>query len=217
MRQSVLVLLVCAGLMTICVASSAVELEEVGVQVRLMHDPLLSGEGLSLAASVSGYCKLAMADGWTMRMEVGSPLGLWLPWVGFATTFAVGDRWAVEAQLAAQTDWRDSIYLTLNAGGRVLLAGSNRFRLMLASFPLSVAGLWYFSPSYFALIPSVSVNAALDLAWEASEHLILGESIGLSVARLGGLSTEMAFPLGEELGLILESRTRAGYRPQRDS
>jgi len=213
MRRSTLVFLVLFGLMAFCGSSSALELDEVGIQVRLMHDPFLDDGNLRLAATVSGYCKIAVTEGWTMRAELGCPIDLWLPWIGLASSHRIGDRWAVEVQLAAQGDLAYSLYLTLNAGVRAVLASSDRSRLMLASFPVSIAGLWYFSPSDFMLVPSVSANAALDFAWAASEHLVLGQSLGLSVARLGGLSSETALPLGEAFGLLIDSRTRVGYRP----
>lgn len=213
MRRSALCLCAAVVLFALCVPSAAVDLEEAGIQVRVLHDPLLSDGRLTLAVAVSGYCRLAVGDGWMVRAELGSLLDLFLPWIGISTSHVVGDRWMVEAQLAAQSDLRDSIYLTLSAGGRVLIAGSATSRLMLASFPLSLVGLWHFSPNDFALDVLVALNAALDFAWAASEHVILGQSFSLSVAGLGGLSSEMAFPLGEELGLILDSRTRVGVRP----
>lgn len=213
MRRLSLSFLVLGCLLTICFPSAAVDVEEIGVQVRLMHDPFLFDEGLKLAAAVSGYCKLGMAEGWTMRVELGNPLDVWLPWIGIASSHAIGDRWTAEVQLSAQGDIFYSLYLTLNAGVRALLAGSDRSRLMLASFPLSLAGLWYFDPSDFILIPSISANAALDFAWAASDHLVLGQSIGLSVVRLGDLFDETAFSLGDGFNLMLDARTRAAYRP----
>jgi len=213
MRRSALLLFVLFVLVALCGSSFALEVNEVGIQVRLMHDPFLDDGNLRFAATVSGYCKIAVTEGWTMRAELGCPIDLWLPWVGLASSHEVGDRWAVEVQLAAQGDLVYSLHLTLNAGVRALLASSDRFRLMLASFPVSVTGLWYLSPSEFMLIPSISANATLDFAWAMSEHLVLGQSFGLSVARLGGLSTEMAFPLGEAVGLLIDSKTRIGYRP----
>ena len=212
MRRATVVLLVLLGSVAfLSVCTQAIELSEVGIQVHLMHDPLLSDGSLRLGVGIGGYCRLAVADGWTMRAELGNPLEILYPQFGLALTYAIDDRIAVEGQLRAQTDFRDLLYVSLNAGGRMLLAGSETSRLALSSFPFVLAGFrgWQGGMSFLA---TATANAYLDYSWVASEHVILGQAIGVSLARLGP-DAKMALPLGEIYGLIIDSITHAGYRP----
>jgi hypothetical protein len=212
MRRATMVLLLLLGSAAfLSVCTHAIELTEVGIQVHLMHDPLLSDGDLRLGVGIGGYCKLAVADGWTMRAELGNPLEVFYPQFGLAVTYALGDRFAVEGQLRAQTDFRDLLYVSVNAGGRMLLAGSETSRLVLSSFPFALAGFrgWQSEMSFLA---TAAANAHLDYSWVASEHVILGQAIGVSLARLGP-DAEMALPLGEIYGVMIDSITHAGYRP----
>jgi hypothetical protein len=211
MRRSVLVVfLLLMSLTSAGFQALAVQVTELGIQVHIFHDPLLSGGELRLAAAVSGYCRLFMDDGWTVRAQIGSPIDLFLPQIGVATTHAVGANWAVEAQLWMQTDFLDSVYFTLNGGGRVRVAGSGTSRMTLSSFPISLAALY--DSLGFLFVPSAHLNAYVDLSWAPSDHLVLGQTIGLSIARLGS-EYDAAFPLDGIYGLTIESVTRAGYMP----
>ena len=212
MRQNtLLVILLVLSVAAVGFKCLAIDVTEVGIQVHVMHDPVLSGGELRLAVAISGYCRLFVDGGWTMRAQIGSLLDLFLPQISLAMTHAMGDRWAVEAQLWAKSDLQDSLYVTLSAGGRVLLAGSETSQLMLSSFPVTLGGLYYW-PGEWSFMPGATLNAYLDYAWTASEKLILGQTIGLSIAQLSP-ELPMAFPLDEAHGLVLDSMTRAGYRP----
>jgi len=209
--RSLGVLLLCVVVAsTLC---AAIDVAEVGVELQVTHDPFLSDGRFRLSVGLGAYCKLSVTDEWMLRAEFGSPLEIWLPWAGLATSHTLGDRWILEARLAAQSDLLDSVYLTLNAGGRVLVAGSGRSRLMLSSFPVSLAGLFFFTSSDWSFLPAVALNVFLDYSWAASEKMILGQTIGFSVAELRGFGSPMALPIGEFYGLILQSVTHAGYRP----
>lgn len=212
MRRTLwLAMLVVASVALLGLYGMAAQVTEVGLLVHVMHDPLRSGGEVRLAAAVAAYGRLAIADGWTMRAEVGGPIDLFLPQLGIAVSRALGGRWAVEGQLWAQTDFQDSLYFSLNAGGRVLLAGSPSSHVLLSSFPLALVGLWFW-PGSVSVLPTAGLNAYLDVAWTPSSNLLLGQSIGVSLARLGP-DREMAFPLGELYGLVFDSMTRVGYRP----
>ena len=147
-----------------------------------------------------------------LRAEGGSPLEIWLPWIGRATSHAFEDRWTLEARLAARSDLLDSVYLTLNVGGRALLATPRRVRVMLSSFPISLADSYY-RPGDWSFLPTLALNASLDYSWEPSERMVLGRTIGLSVAELRGFGSSMALPIGAHYGSILNTATHAGFRP----
>jgi len=202
---------VLSGVVFLSVCAQAVAMTEVGIQVHLTHNPLFSEGKLRLALGVGAYCKLALADRWTMRAELGNPLVALYPQFGVAVTYALGGRFAIEGQLWARTDFRDVLYVTLNTGGRMVLAGSETSRLILSSFPFALIGFrgWQEGMSFF---PRATANVYLDYSWLASEHVILGQAIGVSLSRLGP-DVERVFPLGEMYGLLLDSITRAGYRP----
>ncbi len=210
MRQAVLVAAIVLVSCCSWVNVQAVNLVEMGIKVHVTHDPLLSEGSLRLVVSLGGYCKLAVADGWTMRAELGTPLGLFLPQLGLASTHSIGERIALEAQLWIQSDLMDSVFLTLSAGARAILVRSETSRLTLASFPFALVGFsgWSGDASFF---PSASLNAYFDYSWMASENVVLGQTIGLTVVQLGP-EVEMALPLGELYGLRMDSTTHAGFR-----
>jgi hypothetical protein len=188
----------------------AVDLAEIGIKVHVTHDPLLSEGSLRLVVSLGGYCKLAVAEGWAMRVDLGTPLGLFLPQLGIGSTHSIGERIALEAQLWIQSNLMDSVFLTLTAGARAILVRSETSRLTLASFPFALVGFfgWSGGGSYF---PSASLNVYFDYSWMGSQNVVLGQTIGLTVVYLGP-ETEAALPLGELYGLRADSTTHAGFR-----
>jgi len=190
---------------------AAVDVTEVGVQVRVMHDPFLRDGELALGVALGGYCRLVVSEGWTMRIELGSPLDLWLPGVALASAYAIGDRWAIEAQLGVQSDLLDSVYLTLNLGARVVLSGSGTSRLMVSSFPISLAGLHYVTSGDWSFSAAPSLNAFLDYTWATSGRVNVGQAIGMTLLPRYATSP-MAIPLGGDFGLMIDSVTHVGLR-----
>ena len=195
-----------------CVTAAAVGLAEIGLQVYVTHDIYRSDDGVGLGAIVGGYCKVSMAEGWMMRAELSSPLLYFIPQLGIATTHALGDRFAVEAQLVIQTDFLETAYLTLLGGGRVLIAGTAESRVMASTFPLSLVGFYSSYGSGLSVFPVPALNGYLDVSWWPSEHWTIGQAIGFTaVQRIA--DEEMLFPLGDGLGLRFGAMTHAGYRP----
>ena len=92
-----------------------------------------------------------------------------------------------------------------------MLAGSAGSRLMLASFPLAFVGFGD-GESGFSFATVLGLNASLDYARMVSEHLLLGQAVGVSVAQLGPVD-DRSLPIGELHGLIVNAVTHAGYRP----
>ena len=212
MRRKLWVLVLVGALAGwICVAASAIGLAEIGLQVHITHDIYRSDDGLGLGVIVGGYCKVSMAEGWTMRAELSSPLLYFIPQLGIATTHALGDRLAVEAQLVIQTDFLETAYLTLLGGGRVLVAGTAESRVMASTFPLSLVG-FYSSYGGLSVFPMLVLNGYLDISWWPSEHWTIGQAIGFTAQERIG-DQEMLFPLGDALGLRFGATTHAGYRP----
>lgn len=190
----------------------AVDVTEIGVQIHVMQDPFLSDGELRLGVALGGYCRLVVSDEWTVHIQLGSPLDLWLPGVALAAAYAVGDRWTIEAQMGVQSDLADSVYLTLNLGARVALGGSETSRLMLSSFPISLSGLHYFNSGDWSFSLAPAVNAFLDYTWAASDRVNIGQAIGLTLLHHGA-APRMAIPLGGEHGLVFDSITHLGLEP----
>jgi hypothetical protein len=212
MRKALQVALVLlAGTAWIGLPGSAIDLGEIGLEIEVLPDPLRSDEGLQWGAALGAYCKVGIADGWTMRGEVTSPLFAFLPQFGLAATYAASARWAVEAQLTIQSTALGSLLFTLHGGGRVLVAGTGTSRLLFSSFPVALVGM-HTSYGGFSVFPVAGLNGYLDVSWLPSDHLIVGQSVGFSIAKLGP-DVEMLFPLGEIHGLVLSATTHAGYRP----
>jgi len=206
------ILLVLVALVSaLCASSVAAELAEIGIQVHLTHSPFRTESGLQLGVAVSGYCRVSVAEGWTMRAELSSPLASFMPQLGIATTHAVGERLAVEAQLLMQTDFQDTFFITLFGGGRARITGTTTSRVMVSTFPLTLAG-FYSSYGGFSLLPMLALNGYVDVTWWPTDHWAIGQAVG--VAALQRVTDdEMLFPLGERYGLRFATTTHVGYRP----
>ena len=212
MRRATKILGALVGsLVFLSICALPIGVTEVGIQFQVTHEPLQSEDGVQLVLGAGGYCKLSIADDWIVRMELGSPLQAFAPQVGVAVTYAVGPRIALEGQLTAQTAFDGFIHLAFYAGARGILSGSATSRMMLSSFPLAVVA-YGDTESGLSFATSFSVNASLDVARAFSEHLVLGQAIGISVIRFGP-AMDAAMPLGEDYGLMWSAITRAGYRP----
>jgi len=211
MKRTVCLVLCCTSLAFVSTGALGISVTEVGLQFHVMHAPeSFDGEPL-LGFVVGAYCTLDLADPWAMRLEIWNPLDMFLPQLGVTATYAIDHRLAIEGQLAMQSDFYDSVYVTLSAGGRYVAMGSPTARLMLATFPLQVTGLFSWS-GYSAVFPVPQLNLFATGTWAPSEHIVLRQTLGASLIRLDS-DAEFVFPLGGPYGLSLSSLTRAGYRP----
>lgn len=211
MRRATMAFAAVLMVVVVSICALPISVTEVGIQFQVTHDPLQSEDGAKLALGAGGYCKLSVATDWIMRFELGSPLQAFAPQLGLALTYAVGPRTALEGQLTAQTAFDGFIHLAFYAGVRGILSGSATSRMMLSSFPLAVVA-YGDTESGLSFATSFSVNASLDVARAFSEHLVLGQAIGISVIRFGP-AMDAAMPLGEDYGLMWSAITHAGYRP----
>ena len=211
MKRTVCLVLCCTSLAFVSTGALGISVTEVGLQFHVMHAPeSFDGEPL-LGFIVGAYCTLEVADQWTMRLDVWNPLDMFFPQLDLSMTYAINNRMAVEGQLAIQSDFYDSVYMTITGGARVIALASPTTRLSLATFPLQLTGL-FSSSGYSAVFPSAQVNLYATGTWAPSEHIVLRQTLGGALIRLDS-DAEFVFPLGGPYGLSLSSLTRAGYRP----
>jgi len=190
---------------------SAVEVEEIGIQLYVVNQPLLSDGHVQLGARVGAYAKLAVSEAWGLRVTIDNPLAAWLPRFELSSSHRVADRWIAEATFSATIGAEDWGQMSVSAGARYVALRSPSFRVMLSSFPISLTAIRYLGS--WTVAPVLTPNLTADVSWAPSATWVLGQSIGLSVVSLPPSDEAPAIPLPRPFGLLVRSLTHAGVRP----
>jgi hypothetical protein len=211
MRRGVVAAVVVGIGLLAALGCSAAELTEIGIQLSLVQQPLLTEGHQQFGASLGVYAKLRLDAAWTLRGALYSPLGVWMPGLLVAGTYGFADRWAGEAELTIQGDPGAWLQSSLNVGVRAVVARGLRSRLMLFSFPVALSVMWF--QDRWTVQPVLTPNLFVDLAWMPRPRIILGQALGVSlVGPVPGIDRG-GLLLGEDYTLVLRSLTRVGFVP----
>jgi len=211
MRRAVMLCCVLAGMAMGGIPGRAVEVEEIGIQLYVVNQPLLSEGHMQLGARIGVYGKLAVSDAWGLRVTIDNPFSAWLPRFELSSSHRMADRWIAEAAISAMVGGAAWAEMSVSAGARYIAGRTSSFRLMLSSFPISLTAIRYLGS--WTVAPVLTPNLAVDVSWAPSEVWVFGQAIGLSVISLPISDEAPAIPLSQPFGLLVQSLTHAGYRP----
>ncbi len=186
------------------------EITEVGVRLHFLNEPLLTEGRIRWGARLGVYAKVHIAPQWTLRPMLDNPLEVWLPSFALASTHTLTEGLAVEAVLSARAGFEEWLEIALDLGGRAALGTTAATRWMVSSFPVTLAAIRY--QGEWNVSPILTPNATFEVTWAATDRLLLGQAVGVSVLSLPVRDNPLAVALNESIGLVFHSITHAGMR-----